>query len=99
MSSNPTLIHTGELPPTLGAFATIVNPPAGKPSYNHRRYLDKVHMDIVCGDCLALGEYHYALILVDVATCYCWIYGMISVSGSHVIVALENFRANAGGVP
>ena len=98
-SSNATLIHTGELPPTLGSFATIVNPPAGKTSRRRRRYLDKVHMDIVFGDCLALGGYRYALILVDVATRYCWIYGMTSVSGSHVVAALENFRADAGGVP
>ena len=98
-SANAKLIHTGELPPTLGNFATIPNPPAGKLSRKRRRYLDKVHMDIVFGDCVALGGYRYALILVDVATRYCWIYGMSSLTSNHVISALEAFRADANGVP
>lgn len=55
-------------------------------------------MDIVFGDCLSVRGFRYALILVDVATRYCWIYGMSSLTSNHVIAALEAFRADAGGV-
>ena len=67
-SANAKLISTDELPANLGSFATITNPPAGKLSCRRRKYLDKVHMDIVFGDCQSLGGFRYALILVDVAT-------------------------------
>ena len=56
-------------------------------------------MDITFGDCVALGGYRYALILVDVATRYCWIYGLTSLTSSQIIAALELFRADAGGIP
>ena len=98
-ASNATLTHEGELPATLGSFATISNPPKGQPIKRHRRYLDKVHLDIVFGDCVSLGGFRYALILVDVATRYCWIYGLTSVTSSAIIHALESFRAEAGGLP
>ena len=98
-SSNAKLIQPGELPPTLGSFSTITNPPSGKTSRKRRRYLDKVHMDIVFGNCLSLGGYRYALIIVDVATRYCWIYGMSSIASANVVMALESFRSDAGGVP
>ena len=45
------------------------------------------------------GGYRYAFLLVNVATRYCWIYGISSVSSAHVVNALEIFRADAGGVP
>ena len=98
-ASNAKLIHTGELPATLGSFATIPNPPRGKPLKKRRRFLDKVHMDIVFGDCVALGGYRYAIIFVDVATRYCWIYGLTSLTSSEIVSAFELLRSDAGGVP
>ena len=56
-------------------------------------------MDIVFGDCLSLGGFRYALMLVDVATRYCWIYGLPSLTSSHIVDALESFRADAGKIP
>jgi len=56
-SANTKLISTGELPTNLGSFATITNPPAGKSSQRQQKYLNKVHMDIVFGDCLSLGGF------------------------------------------
>ena len=56
-------------------------------------------MDIVFGDCVSLGGYRYALLLVDVATRYCWLYGLTSVTGASIVEALDSFRAEAGGVP
>ena len=98
-TSNDKLIHTGPLLPTLGAFATIANPPAGKPNRKRCRYLSKVHMDIVYGDCVALGGFRYALLLVDVATRCTWMYGLSSLTSSHIIDALEAFRADAEAMP
>ena len=98
-AKNATLISSGPLPPTLGSFATIVNPPAGKSIKKRRKYLDKVHMDIVFGDSLALGGFRYALVLVDVATRYAWVYGMSTLTSAHIINALEQFKADANGLP
>eukprot|EP00956_Cyclotella_meneghiniana_P005594 scaffold7180_cov50-Cyclotella_meneghiniana.AAC.3 len=98
-SKNASLLAGGELPPTLGDFASITMPNRGKPIKKRRKYLDKVHLDIVFGDCLGLGGYRYALILVDVATRYTWIYGMQTVSSADIIIALECFKADAGTYP
>ena len=48
-----------------------VNPPAGKLLRKRRKYLDKVHMDIVYGDCLSLDGHHYAPLLVNVMAHNC----------------------------
>jgi hypothetical protein len=98
-SSNAQLIKSGELPPTLGDFATINNPAKGKPLTTPCKYLDKVHLDIVFGDCLALGGYRYALVLVDVATRYCWVFGMQALTSNEIISALNSFTSLAGMVP
>jgi hypothetical protein len=98
-SDNATLLHTGKLPPTLGDFSTIATPPHGKTIKKHCRYLDKVHMDIVYGDCVGLGGFRYALLLVDVATIYCWIFGMQSLTSSELINAFEAFQELAHGTP
>ena len=88
-AANATLIHTGAVPPTLGSYVTIPNPPRGEVLRKRQKHLYKVHMDIVFGDCVALGGFRYALLLVDVATRYCWIYGMTGVNSSDIIGALE----------
>jgi len=56
-------------------------------------------MDIMCGHCLALGGYCYGLLLVDVATCYSWFYGLASLAAGAIIGALKEFKADVGGVP
>jgi transposase InsO family protein len=98
-SSNAQLIKSGELPPTLGDFATINSPAKGKPLLQPRKYLDKVHLDIVFGDCLALGGFRYAIVLVDVATRYCWVFGMQALTSNEIISALNSFTSIAGMVP
>ena len=57
-------MNSGLLPSIIVSFATIANPAKGKPIKNQRQFLDKVHMDIVFGDCLALGGHRYAQLLV-----------------------------------
>ena len=42
------------------------------------------------------GVLHYALILVDQATCYTWVYGMKDLSSDSILLALCNFKADTG---
>jgi hypothetical protein len=56
-------------------------------------------MDIVFGDCVALGGFRYALVLVDVATRFTWVYGLTSLSSTDIIGALLQFRIAAGAMP
>ncbi len=84
-------VDGGEFPPLLGSFATIPKAKHGLPlNRTHYCYLDAVHMDIAFGDCLSVGGYHYALILVDRATPYNWTECILS--------ALCLFRAAAGAL-
>eukprot|EP00804_Cyclotella_cryptica_P002397 CCRYP_004097-RA/>CCRYP_004097-RA protein AED:0.56 eAED:0.30 QI:0/-1/0/1/-1/1/1/0/629 len=98
-SKNASLLAGGKLPPTTGDFASITMPNRGKHITKRRRFLDKVHLDIVFGDCVALGGFRYALLLVDVATRFTWIYGMHTVSSGDIILALETFHADTGTHP
>eukprot|EP00956_Cyclotella_meneghiniana_P026201 scaffold56081_cov49-Cyclotella_meneghiniana.AAC.1 len=98
-SANAKLTKQGELPVTLGDFSTMNKPNKGKPLTKHRHYLDKVHMDIVFGDCLGLGGYRYALLLVDVATRYTWVYGMQALTSNEIISCFEQFVSAAGATP
>ncbi len=56
-------------------------------------------MDIVFGDCVGLGGFRYALLLVNVATRYRWLYGLTSLTSVHIIHALESFQADAWKLP
>ncbi len=55
-------------------------------------------MDIMYGDCLSLGGYWYALLLVNVATRYAWVYGLSSINSAAIVNALESFCTDANGV-
>ena len=77
-ATNASLVNSGLLPYTIGSFATIFNLTKGKTINKQLKYLDKVYMEIVFGDCVVLGGHWYALIIVDVATIYCWLYGISS---------------------
>lgn len=96
-SKNAQLIRCGEMPSTIGDFTTINNPPKGKKLTQRRRFLDKVHMGIFFGDCMALGGFRYALVLVDVATRFTWLYGLTSLSSTDIIDALTSFRSAVDG--
>ena len=93
------MVNSGLLLSTIGYFATIANPPKGNTIKKRSQYLDKVHMDTVFGECVALGGHRYALLLVDLATRYCWLYGMSSLSSTSITSTLEQFKADAGCLP
>ena len=95
-ATNASLVNSCLLPSTIGSFAAIVNTPKVKLIKKRRQFLYKFHMDIVFGDCVALGGHLYALLIVDVDKIYCCIYGMSSLSSTSITPALELFKADAG---
>ena len=56
-------------------------------------------MDIVFGDCVALGRDQRALFLVYFYTRFCWIYGMSSISSTSITSVLEKFKSDVGRLP
>jgi hypothetical protein len=55
----------GEFPPSLGSFATIPKAKHGQPlACTCYLYLDAVHMNIGCGDCLSVGGFVTLLFLL-----------------------------------
>jgi hypothetical protein len=53
----------------------------------------------VYGDGLSLGGFKYGLLLVDVATRYCWIYGLQTLSSKEIVSRFEQFVVDADGLP
>jgi len=92
-------VDGGKFPMPLGSFATIPkakqNGPLDRTSYC---FLDAVHMDIAFGDCVSVGGYCCALILVDRATRYNWAFGLKTLSSECILAALCLFRAAAGSL-
>jgi hypothetical protein len=92
-------IDGGEFPPLLGSFATIPKAKCGLPLNKTKYfYLDAVHMDIAFGDCLSVGGYNYALILVNCSSQYNWTFGLKSLNPNCILLALGLFWASAGGL-
>jgi hypothetical protein len=88
-----------EFPPALGSFATIPKAKCSGPlDWTNYKYLDAVHMDIAFGDCLLVGGYKYALILVDRATRYNWTFGLESLCLDNILGATRLFHASVGGL-
>eukprot|EP00978_Attheya_sp_CCMP212_P044287 scaffold306007_cov49-Attheya_sp.AAC.1 len=94
------MTNTGEPAPTLGDFATIPKSNRNTTGLARpKRYLDSVHMDIGYVDCIGIGGFCYVLVLVDCCTRYCWVYGLSSITGTSIVLALEEFALDAGGLP
>jgi hypothetical protein len=90
-------VDGGKFPSSLGSYATI--PKAKQGSLLNRtkyHYLDAVHMDIACGDCVSVSGYCYALILVDRAMQYDWTFGLKTLSSVEIISAFHLIHAAAG---
>ena len=87
-------VDGGEFPPSLGSFATIPKSNCSGPLDRTKyKYLDAVHMDIAFGDCLSIGGFCYALILVDCATWYNWTFGLKMLTLDSILSTLCLFCA------
>ncbi len=81
-------VDSGKCPPSLGSFAIVPKGNKGKPiDRKLYLYLDVVHVDIVFGDCVLVGGFQYALILVDWATRYNWTFGLKDLSSVSILGA------------
>lgn len=89
-------IKGGEPVPSLGEFATIPKCAKGLAIPRPTRALEKVHIDIAFGDGLGKLGFRYALIFVDRATRYIWVFGLKSLHADALIEAFTAFRAEAG---
>ena len=92
-------VDGGKFLMSLGSYATIPKAQRGTSlDCTSYRYLDAVHMDIAFGDCVSVGGYRFALILVDRATRYNWAFGLKTLSSDCILSALCLFRAAAGSL-
>ena len=92
-------IDGGEFPMSLGLFATIPKAKRGAPlDRTSYRFLDGVHTDIAFGDCVSVGGYRYALIVVNCATRYNWAFGLKTLFSECILAALRLFRAAASSL-
>lgn len=92
-------VNSGAPLDTLSRFTSMRRSRRGQVQPPSKKYLDKVHVDILFGDVVANLGYRYALLLVDRATKYIWIYGLKSLTSGPIIDAFCQFRADAGGLP
>ncbi len=90
-------VNSGEFPSSLGSYATIPKAKQGS-LLNCTKYchLDAAHMDIMFGNCVSVGGYSYALILVNCAMQYNWTFGLKTLSSADIISALCLFHDVAG---
>ncbi len=92
-------IDGGKFPLSLGSFAIIPKAKCSLPLDKTKYfYLDAIHMDIAFGDCLSVGGYKYALVLVDCATQYNWTFDLKLLSSDCILLALRMFRASTGAL-
>jgi hypothetical protein len=90
-------IDGGEFPLALGSYATIPKSKRGGAiDRTDSRFLDIFHLDIAFSDCVLVGGFRYALVLVDRATRYNWVYGLKDLLADSILLALRNFKADTG---
>jgi hypothetical protein len=90
-------VDGGNFPSSIGSHATIPKAKRGGAlDCKKYRYLDAVHMGTVFSNCVSIGGFCYALILVDQATRYNWLFGLKTLSSADIISALCLFWAVAG---
>ena len=89
-------MEAGQFPTSLRAYTTIPKAKRGKIiDHTKIKYLDVVHMDIVFGDCISIGGLSCALILVDCAICYNWVFSPKSLSVDEVFSTIKYFKTEA----
>jgi hypothetical protein len=89
----------GEFPASLGSYATICKFNSGGPiDHCKYTYLDMAHMDVAFGNCLTVGGFRYALILVDHATWCNWAFGLKNLLLDAILAAIQLFCAATGSL-
>ena len=95
---NGQFLDNGEVPLLMSQFANMSKAPRGKVIEKEASaYLEVVHLDIAFGDCVSIKGFPFALIFVDRATRYNWVFGLKNLSQDAILEAFHRFRAAAGG--
>ena len=74
----------------------IQAPRGGSIDWEDSFFLDVVHVDIAFGNCVSMGGFCYALIFIDRATRYNWVFGLKDLSKESILLAFRLFRADVG---
>ena len=90
-SKDAKFVQGGKHCPYIGEFYNLRKRARGKYLAPTNHYLDKVHLDIVFEDTTSKLGYRYAILLIDHATKYIWLYGVKSLLSKCIIEALEKF--------
>jgi hypothetical protein len=89
----------GKFPSSLGSYAMICKANSGGQVDRLKyKYLGAVHIDIAFGNCLSVGGFWYALVLVDHATRYNWVFGLKNLSSDAILSAIWLSCAAAGSL-
>ena len=99
VSKDAKFVQGGEPCPSLGEFANLRKHKRGKALPLSERYLDKVRLDIIYGNLISKLGFCFALLLIDHATKYIWVYGLKNLQSDCMIDAFEQFRADTGCMP
>ena len=82
---------------SLGSYATIPKVARGGPiAWEQSFFLEHINVDIAFGNCISVGRFWYALIFIDRATCYNWVFGLKDLSRDSILAAFCLFWADAG---
>ena len=76
-------------PPTLEDFYTISKSPNRDTLSHPTNYLQRVNINIIYGECVALGEHQCILTLIGRPMLYFWAHVMSTLSSEDVIQDLQ----------
>ncbi len=86
-----------KFPLSIGTYTTILKAlRGGAIDWGESCYLDIAHVNIAFGDCIAQGGYWYALIFVDRATRYNWVFGLKDLASNSILLAFHLFCSDVG---
>jgi hypothetical protein len=90
-------VDGGRFTLSIGTYTTISKAPQGGAiNWEESCYLEIIQVDIAFRDWFALGGYQYALIFVDWATRYNWVFGLKDLSSNSSLLAFHLFCGDAG---
>ena len=90
---------SGILPLELGDVVNLKAARKNKqPVPRPPNFFDIVHVDLAYGDCVSIGGTRYALIIVDRATRYTWMFGLKSLAQEEIIKAFVKLQLTFGSL-
>ena len=88
-SNNGKIAICSTPPPTIEEFDTIAKSPNSYTISHPTNYLQRVHINIIYGECVALGVHRCVLSLIDCPMLYFWEYVMRTLSCADLIQDLQ----------